>query len=384
MSCEGLPLYEVPEGVQTRWASPENWDGAKGVAGQANHGRKGSSFFPLKAGEQKVLAHAEKTSGTIRRIWITISDRSPAVLRGLRLDMFWDGADRPAVSAPVGDFFGQGLGRCVAFQSALFSNPEGRSFNCYVPMPFRTGMKIVVTNESGGDVPMFFYDVDYTLGDAHGLTAMYLHAHWRRERSTTMKQDYEFLPKVTGRGRFLGVNVGVIADTATWFKSWWGEGECKIYLDGDDAFPTLCGTGTEDYIGTAWGQGQYAHLYQGCHLADHENYQYAFYRYHIPDPVYFRNDIRVTMHQIGCWGPGVIQQMRDAGRKMLATDGTPVDLERAAEANGWGLFERQDDWSSCAYFYLDRTANDLPALAPVADRTVGLTSNEDNKKRADL
>jgi hypothetical protein len=381
MSMESL--YAMPKNIQTRWASPENWDGAKGAAGQANNGRKGSACFPLKAGEQKVLAHAENTSGTVRRIWITINDRSSQMLRGLRLDMTWDGADRPAVSAPLGDFFGQGLGRCATFQSAIFSNPEGRSFNCCVPMPFRTGMKIVVTNESGADLPMFFYDVNYTLGDEHGPDTLYLHAHWRRERPTTLKRDYEFLPKVSGRGRFLGVNVGVIADKKTYFTAWWGEGECKIYLDGDDSLPTLCGTGTEDYIGTAWGQGQYANLYQGCHIADYENMQYAFYRYHILDPVYFHQDIRVTMHQIGCWGPDTISLMRDAGRELLGADGKPVDMDKAVEANSYGLFERQDDWSSCAYFYLDRPVNDLPPLAPVTERTVGLTSSEDATKRAD-
>lgn len=237
-------LYTLPKNIQTRWASPENWDGAKGAAGQALNGRKGSPCFAMKAGEQKVLAQAENTSGTVRRIWITINDRSPRMLRGLRLDMFWDGADRPAVSAPLGDFFGQGLGRCVAFQSALFSNPEGRSFNCCVPMPFCTGMKIVVTNESGTDLRMFYFDVNYTLGDEHGPDTLYLHAHWRRERPTTLKRDYEFLPQVSGRGRFLGVNVGVTADKETYVNSWWGEGECKIYLDGDREFPTLCGGGT--------------------------------------------------------------------------------------------------------------------------------------------
>ena len=377
------PLYDIPDGIQTRWASPENWDGAKGAAGRENNGRKGSPSFCLQAGARQVLAHAEGTSGTIRRIWATISERSPAMLRGLRLDMFWDGADRPAVSAPFADFFGQGLGRCTAFQSALFSNPEGRSFNSCVPMPFRSGMKIVVTNETGHDVPMFFYDIDYTIGDDHPATARYFHAHWRRERPTTLLRDYEFLPRVIGSGRFLGVNVGVIADTATYFKSWWGEGECKVYLDGDEALPTLCGTGTEDFIGTAWGQGQYAHQCQGCHLADHDHGQYAFYRYHIPDPIYFQHDIRVTMQQIGCWGPSELRQMRDAGRKLLATDGTPVDMEEALKDNGYGLFERQDDWSSCAYFYLDRPTNDLPELAPLAERTIGLLSNEDASKRAD-
>lgn len=384
MTFDTRPLFEVPEGVQTRWASPENRDGEKGVGGQANNSRKGSPCFHFNAGDQKILAHAENTSGTVRRIWLTIDDRSPAMLRGICIDIFWDGADQPAISAPLCDFFGQGLGRCATFESVLFSNPEGRSFNCCVPMPFRTGMKIVVTNESGTDLTMFFYDINYTLGDHHGDNTMYLHAHWRRERPTTMKQDYEFLPKVTGKGRFLGLNCGVIADTETYFKTWWGEGECKIYLDGDKEYPTLCGTGTEDYIGTAWGQGQYAHLYQGCHLEDGENYQYAFYRYHIPDPIYFLRDIRVTMHQIGCWGPDTIKQMRDAGREFLSTNGTPVDLNKAVEDNGYGLFERQDDWSSCAYFYLDRPTNNLPALAPVEDRTVGLLGAEDTKARADV
>ncbi|MDA3800025.1 MAG: DUF2961 domain-containing protein [Kiritimatiellae bacterium] len=377
-------LFFMQEGLHTRWASPENYDGEKGAAGQAMNGRKGVACFPLKAGEAKVLAHAEGTSGTIRRIWMTINNRSPLMLRGLRLDMYWDGADRPAVSAPLGDFFGQGLGRSCTFQSALFSNPEGRSFNCCVPMPFRTGMKIVVTNETDTDLQMFFYDVNYTIGDAHDDQSLYLHAHWRRERPTTLKRDYEFLPKVYGRGRFLGVNVGVIADTATYFKSWWGEGECKIYLDGDESLPTLCGTGTEDYIGTAWGQGQYAHLYQGCHLADHENYQFAFYRYHIPDPIYFQQDIRVTMHQIGCWNPDGIRQMRDAGQSLISIDGTSVDMEKAVADNGCGLFERKDDWSSCAYFYLDSPENDLPELLPVEDRVIGLFSLEDTKARADV
>lgn len=148
MSSEG-PLYVVPDGVETRWASPENPKGEKGKAGQANAGRKGRPCLPLKPRERVVLAEARRTSGTVRRIWMTIGDRSPRMLRGLRLDCYWDGAKRPAVSAPLGDFFGTGLGRMAKFQSALFTSPEGRSFNSFVPMPFRTGMKIVLTNESG-------------------------------------------------------------------------------------------------------------------------------------------------------------------------------------------------------------------------------------------
>lgn len=131
-------LYVVPKGVVTRWASPENPTGEPGTGGQANGGRKGAAFFALQPGESRTLAEVTSGSGVVRRVWMTLDDRSPKMLRGLRLDMFWDGEKQPAVSAPIGDFFGIGLGRLVAFESALFSSPEGRSFTASVPMPFRT------------------------------------------------------------------------------------------------------------------------------------------------------------------------------------------------------------------------------------------------------
>lgn len=144
--------------------------------------------------------------------------------------------------------------------------------NCIIPMPFRTGARIVVHNESGKDLSAFFYDIDCTIGDEHPENAAYLHAIWRRENPTTFQQDYEILPLVRGSGHFWKIDLGVIADTGTYFRSWWGEGEVKLYLDGDTDHPTLSGTGTEDYIGTAWEQGQYAHLYQGCTIADHARF----------------------------------------------------------------------------------------------------------------
>jgi hypothetical protein len=207
-------IYEMPAApVQSRWASPENPTGAKGRGGQANGGRKGAPTIAIRAGESAVLAEASGTSGTVRRIWMTFWDRSPRMLRSLRIDMYWDGAKTPAVSAPLGDFFGVGLGRTATFESALFSNPEGRSFVATVPMPFRTGMRIVLVNESAQDLPELFYDVDYTLGDRHGPNTLYFHAHWRRERPTTLQQDFELLPRISGRGRYLGANIGVQTDT---------------------------------------------------------------------------------------------------------------------------------------------------------------------------
>ncbi|MHC4123651.1 MAG: glycoside hydrolase family 172 protein [Planctomycetota bacterium] len=361
-------LYLKPAGIVTRWSSAENWKGEKGAAGKANAGRKGSPKFTLKAGQRQVLAEVKGKSGMVRRIWITINDRSPEMLRGIKLDMYWDGAKRPAVSVPIGDFFCHNIGRMARFQSALFSSPEARSFNCCIPMPFKKGMKVVVTNETDTDLKSMYFDVDYTIGDKHPANMLYFHAHYRRENPTALKEDYEFLPRVYGRGRFLGASVGIIADQEEYFQSWWGEGEVKVYIDGDEEYPTLCGTGTEDYIGTAWGQGQYDNLYQGCHIADRENMQYGFYRLHVPDPIYFDKDVRVTIQQIGYAGKAK-EQMRKAGKTVYKAGAglVKIDLNKPGKM---GLFERRDDWSSCAYFYLDRPTSNLPAIDPLEKRLI--------------
>jgi len=364
--------FVVPEGVATRWINPENSRGEKGQAGQSLAGRKGAPCYgKLEAGRRMTLVDIAGTSGVIRHLWSTIDKRTPKMLRGLRMEFYWDGARRPAVSAPYGDLFGTGLGCLAPFQSALFTSPEGRNINCYIPMPFRKACRIEVTNETDEDIGMFWFQADLTVGDALPADALYFHAHFRRENLTTLQQDYEFLPRVEGKGRYLGVNAGVIANQQLYFKSWWGEGEVKCYLDGDREHPTLCGTGTEDYIGSAWGQGRFDNLFQGCQVADHERCRYCFYRYHIPDPVYFRKDIRVTIQQIGCWDPNTLAQMHGNGLQLNRGD-ILVDMAACVKMKNWGLFERQDDWSSCAYFYLDRAENDLPALPPVAERLAGL------------
>ena len=379
------PLYMIPEGVETRWASGENPEGAKGQAGRKNHGRKGSACQPIKPGQTVTLAEVKGSSGTIRRFWATMVSRQPKFMRGMRLDFYWDGVEKPSFSVPFGDFFGHGLGRMATFECSLFASPEGRSYNCYIPMPFKTGMKIDITNETGEEQSMFYYDIDYTLGDKHGGDVPYFHAHYRRENPTTMQKDFELLPKVKGRGRFLGVNIGVIADTGMYFRSWWGEGEVKVFLDGDTEFPTLCGTGTEDYIGTGWGQGQYAQMYHGCHIADHDKFQYCFYRYHVPDPIYFARDARVTIQQLGCWTPDSKPLMYWKKRKLVQQTGdgmVEIDLS-CDDPREYGLFERQDDWSSCAYFYIDSPVNQLPPLDPVEKRIEGLIEDPDASKRMD-
>ena len=368
----GPELFTLSETVETFWASPENPKGHKGAGATTHKGRKGRPSFPLKNGERVVLAEDSGRSGIVRRIWMTLDPRSPVVLRGLRLAFYWDGASTPAIDVPLGDFFGQGLGLCQAFESIFFSNPEGRSFNSVLPMPFMAGFRIELINESGVTVDSVFYDVNYTLGDSI-RTPSYLHAYWNRENPTRQGIDFEVLPKITGRGRYLGANFSVIVDNKTYASAWWGEGECKVFLDGDNEYPTLVGTGVEDYIGTAWGQGKYSHLYQGCPVAEAEKGLFTFYRYHVPDPIYFQRELRVTFQQIGGAFPDYIFKMRDLGVKLIEAgpgEGAPLDMNMVNKPSA--IFERQDDWASCCYFYLDRPEHSLPALPPAEERIQGL------------
>jgi hypothetical protein len=330
----------------------------------------------VKAKETFVLADI-KDSGTIRRIWITIDKNAdPNVLRGVKLEMFWDGAKTPAVAVPIGDFFCQSFGRMCTLENAFFSSAEGRSFNCYIPMPFKTAARIQAINETDLDL-IFFYEVDCTLGDKHGDEMLYFHSSWRRENPTTLRRDMTILPKMEGAGRFLGCNLGIRQNPA-FTKFWWGEGEVKIYLDGDDEFPTLCGTGSEDYIGTGWGQGRFINQYQGNQFMSDKGSGifkdfYGFYRFHAPDPVYFHKDIRVTIQCIaGAGTKGILQAIKEfpSQKYMKTGDGSQdFTIEELEKANDYFiLLERQDDYCATAYWYLDKPENNLAALQPLAER----------------
>jgi hypothetical protein len=293
--------------------------------------------------------------------------------------MYWDGAEKPAVDVPFGDFFGFGLSRVVKFESALFANPEGRSFNCMIPMPFRKGARVVITNESARDVPEIFYDIDFVRLEKPDENALYFHTYWIRQKTSEPGSDFEFLPLITGKGRFLGVNMGVNADTG-YGSTWWGEGEVKMYLDNDGEFPTINGTGTEDYIGTAWGLGQFTGLYQGCTVADERQKKYAFYRFHVPDVIGFHHNFRASIQQIGGGMRDVVRELLKNNAKLIPVsvawaDGfrrlldNPKDIFEPDFPNGWVNFYRIDDYSATSYFYLDAPVNRLPDLQAVAERT---------------
>ena len=229
-----------------------------------------------------------------------------------------------------------------------------------------------------------WFDINYTVMEKTPNNAMCFHAYWNRVTATELGKDYVILPKVTGRGRFLGTNVGVIGDPA-YNGTWFGEGEVKIFLDGDGQYPTLAGTGTEDYIGSGWGQGEYQNRYQGSLVSDSKNDIYAFYRYRIPDPVFFQKDCKVTLQQIGNTSVERIREMVQKKVKVIPTwvfkTGVSADIFglKGAEPKQAGLLEnsgdifnpefssrvfsasfyRSDDVSATTYFYLDRPSNNL-------------------------
>lgn len=363
------------EPLETRWYTFENTGGEKGKGGMANHGRKGAPARPFGPGETVVLADIAG-SGTIHRIWATLFYRTPEALRGIRLEIYWDGEEKPAVQAPFGDFFGHLMGHMAAFESECFSSPEGRSFVCHLPMPFKRKARVQLVNESGA-ANGIYYEVNCTLGERHDEQMLYFHSYWSRDRSTRVREDFRILPPVYGRGRFLGCHIGVRQNETT-SNFWWGEGEVKVYLDGDAEFPTLCGTGTEDYIGTGYGQGDFSHRYQGNTFTSKQKDAYAFYRLHIPDPVYFHQDITVSIQVMG--GPSfeLMLQCMDKDpslRFMKAGAGneyfTRAELE-ADPAMAMVMEREADDYCAVAYWYMDAPAGVLPELAPVGERIAAL------------
>ncbi len=368
--------------VETRWYSPENRDGKPGAGGQANYGRKGSPNAVIKPGETFVVADI-KGSGVIRRIWATTDPfDDPIFLRSLKFEIFWDGESKPAVQVPMGDFFCHTFGKMTRFENVFFSCPEAQSYNCYIPMPFRKSAKIVLTNE-GDRIMRLFYEIDCTMNEIHGPDMLYFHANWRRENYTKAREDFTILPEIKGSGRFLGCNIGMRQNPAM-TSFWFGEGEFQVFLDGDTDWPTLCGTGTEDFIGTGWGQDHFDDLYQGCHYVSEEkkglfNDFYGFYRFHVPDPIYFDKDIKVKIQVLGgaMLKAGLLKDMESNPSVRYMKAGKPgehwsVEEIKGIEEEFFVLVEREDDYCATAYWYLDSPKNDLSPLAPLAERIADL------------
>jgi Protein of unknown function (DUF2961) len=262
------------------------------------------------------------------------------------------------VSVPCLDFFGLPHGRPVPYASALTTMPEGRGLNAYFPMPFRGRMRVELTNGSSRSIELY-YQIDYTRQRELPTDVGFLHCTFRRENPTTMQRDFVIAQVAQGPGRFLGCVVGVrVLDDG----SWYGEGEVKVFRDGDTDLPTICGTGLEDYVGSAWGMGAHHGPYAGAPLVVERTGSGAaplslpafvgFYRWHVVDPIIFTDELRVTIQQIGMhtFPAGAGDEFeRFAGDHPAAGAGWHRGLP-GLEA--LGLHERVDDYSAAAFFYV--------------------------------
>ncbi len=341
-----LPAQDISSGLsmarlkdaETFAINAENPTGAKGAGGSvASHlgaGRKGRPALGFPAGKTIVLADIAGT-GVINHIWITVSPPAreykagPNPWRDIVIRMYWDGAKTPCVEAPLGDFFGLGLGVSSSLISQMVTVSEGRGLNCYWPMPFRKSARIEVENQGKTDVSSLFFQIDGERVKKFGKSVAYFHAQWRRENPTIIKQDYTIL-EASGNGKYVGTMLSLVPLSG----NWWGEGEVKLFIDGDKDLPTIAGTGTEDYFGSAWGIGEFNTPYHGA--PTERKGLVSMYRWHVQDPIYFKKDIRVTIQNIG-YGPN-------------------------------GLYERSDDMCSTAYWYQTEPHKDFPTLPDVEHR----------------
>jgi hypothetical protein len=311
---------------ESRSVCPENFTGEKGKAAMATEGTGADRAAGLGQGWKispsvvvqpgEVFTMADITGpGIIRHIWIT--DSCPKN-RSLILRMYWDGSDTPSVEVPLGDFFA-----CAEYQNyaqvtslPVCVNPK-RAFNCYWDMPFYQNARITIENIYHEKITVY-YQIDYHAGDIPEKRG-YFHAQFRRENPLKEKGIYTILDNVQGNGQYVGTYLFWGVNN----NGWWGEGEIKFYLDGDKEFPTICGTGTEDYFCGSWNfdiGGKYQEFctpYSGVPKIIRPdglysaNQRFSMYRWHITDPIYFKEDLKVTIQALGWRSPHRYLQLRD-------------------------------------------------------------------------
>ncbi|WP_328592616.1 glycoside hydrolase family 172 protein [Paenibacillus cymbidii] len=314
----GLGNLSLLSRAKTRSISAENPTGEKGKGAMATEGTgagcardlgvgwKVSPSVVVKAGTVHTMGAIEGP-GVIQHIWLTCA---PTAWRYMIFRLYWDGEDQPSVEVPVGDFFANGWGERINVNSLpIVVGPAG-GFNSYWEMPFRQSARITMENISGADVTLY-YQIDYSLTDVPDEAA-YFHAEWRRVNPLPYKEVHTIVDGVKGHGHYVGTYLAWQVNS----NRWWGEGEIKFYLDGDGEYPTICGTGTEDYFGGAWNwehpKGEYC-TYSTPFLGMHQvikpdglynaNQRFGMYRWHIMDPIRFEEDLRVTIQALG-WRSG--------------------------------------------------------------------------------
>lgn len=341
--------------AKTRSISPENFTGEKGKGGMATleegsaahaakdlgQGWKVNPYVKIKAGETFTMAEINGP-GAIQHIWLTGGgNRRFSILR-----MYWDDEEDPSVECPLGDFFANGWGEYAPVQSLAVCVNPGSGFNSYWVMPFRKKCRVTLSNISDKEI-VLYYQIDYVLSDVPN-DAAYFHAQFRRVNPLPYREVYTIVDGIKGKGHY----VGTYMCWGVHNNGWWGEGEIKFYMDGDKKFPTINGTGTEDYFCGSYnfharksntnhheynGYESFTTPYSGLAQVIRPDGLYAsqmrfgLYRWHITDPIRFEKDFRVTIQALG-W--------RDGGRYL------PL----------------KDDISSVAYWYQTEPHTPFPKL----------------------
>jgi hypothetical protein len=319
-------LYRLSS-AKTRSISPENFTGEKGKGGMATEGTgavharglgkdggvqgwKVSPSIRIEPGETRVLADIEG-AGAIQHFWITSANLR---WRDLILRIYWDDQETPSVEAPLGDFFCVGWGQYAQVTSLPVCVNPGRAFNCYWEMPFRKRARMTIENRDPDNFGIIYWQVTYTETEVPD-DAAYFHAQFRRTNPLPFKEDYTIVDGIRGRGHYVGTYMAWGVNNS----GWWGEGEIKFFMDGDKQFPTICGTGTEDYFCGAYnfdGGGdidptmerryrEFTTPYSGLPqvLRPDGTYRsqqrFGMYRWHLTDPIRFESDLRVTIQALG-------------------------------------------------------------------------------------
>lgn len=327
-----------------KYALAQNYKSLK----QSSYDRTGGNAdrFTIKAGDTQELFNSAGP-GVITHIWFTISAQGAMHLKELVLRAYWDGASKPSIEVPVGDFFGLNLGQYQIFESAYIACSPGKSLNCYFAMPFRRSARLTVTNEGTQNVGAFYSNIDYQLVPSLPADALYFHSQYRQSAPNVAntspnpklnpdgRNNYVYV-ETRGRGHLMGVTLGVLQNT----DGWMGEGDDMIFVD-DEAKPVINGTGTEDYFLGSWDFGgrdgaiPFAHHFYGAPLIvnpERAGGRYCCYRWHGDNPVTFTRYLKHTMEH--------------------------------GHAN-----DRADNFYSAAFWYQSEPFTDFPALPPVAERT---------------
>lgn len=343
--------------AETRSISPENFTGEKGKGGMATTGNgeqparelglgwKMSPSVTIKPGEEFVMADI-KGEGAVQHMWIT-----GYIGRDFIFRIYWDDQEHPSVEAPIADFFAVGWSDNSKNNSIFKDAPAftpvnslpisvnpNNGCNSYFEMPFRKRARITMENRTTND-QVLYYSIDYTLTTVPEHAA-YFHAQFRRTKVIPYMEDYTIVDGIEGKGHYIGTVLNVGLNGA---GKWWGEGELKVFMDGDKEFPTICGTGLEDYFGGAWNwdaNNQYVTYttpYLGMHQIDQPDglyksqQRFGMYRWHVLDPIRFNSDLKITIQDLG-W--------RSEGRYL----------------------PRQDDMASVAYWYQTLPTKPFPKL----------------------